>query len=624
MGSRRRGGCGKAAVSERGERTPVSELQELRVDAIHVPTNIRDTADEEADRELVESVRTHGVIEPLIVNPNPETSRLELVAGFRRLAAAREAGLERVPCRLMALTPQQVDEFRLVENIQRKDLSPLEEARAIQAYLERHGETQAQLGEKLGKSQAWVANRLRLLETPEAVQDFIRRGILSASAAQEVLRVKDVPEVLEEVQRRLNEHAGRDPVTVTAARKVVDDAIAAKGEYMSAPAFDVSGCEGCAKFHKQRYATYCLDKQCYAQKEREALRTRRAELVARVRAGEEVAVTDVTDAEALPRVLDVCPEDCERSAVVRRFGLDARVCLDPESDCRAARAKEQEERREELEAQREAEWQRRQAEREARERAEAEERRRYLERVEAYLREREVQKQLGLSRAETRLVCLALLSDWDARNWVGDVLDLDCHYHEIPQHLQQLSTRELTTLAVAYLLGHLHDEEAVRDLCRGIVGIEDMPEEPEEGGLQLDIGRLFVDHEDEGEGETPEASAAQPDEEPPTEQAAHEAEEGMECSGEGDSCSNTSCPSHHDYVPPDDADAAEDEAEPEPYTCPYTKNRVDAATCRECNDTVRLGGGGCCEYVIQAEAPHSCRACEDREGCQVAAAQGVA
>ena len=129
------------------------------------------TFDKEKLKELSESIKKHGIIQPLIVRK--KGLNYELVAGERRLRAARLAKLQTVPVLIREYDEKQMRELSLVENIQRHDLNPLEEAKAIQELMKQCGYTQAQAAERLGRSRAAVANLLRMLNLPEELQAMI-------------------------------------------------------------------------------------------------------------------------------------------------------------------------------------------------------------------------------------------------------------------------------------------------------------------------------------------------------------------------------------------------------------------------------------------------------------------
>lgn len=136
--------------------------------------------------ELKASILEHGILEPLIVRPKG-TSRWELVVGERRLRAARELKLEHVPVTVRQLTDEQVLEIMLAENLQREDLSPIEEAHHLKRVIEMSGQTQTELGRRIGKSQEWVSLRLRLAEAPSDLQDLIIGRLINPTSVIDLL-----------------------------------------------------------------------------------------------------------------------------------------------------------------------------------------------------------------------------------------------------------------------------------------------------------------------------------------------------------------------------------------------------------------------------------------------------
>ena len=147
---------------------------------------------EEALQELADSIKENGVIQPIIVAKRGTGYRI--VAGERRWRASRLAGLKVIPAIVRDLTDQQTMEQALIENIQRQDLNPLEEAFAMDNLMKEHGLTQEALAKKLGKSRPAIANTLRLINIDESLQDFIRNGDLSAGHARALLAITDKEE----------------------------------------------------------------------------------------------------------------------------------------------------------------------------------------------------------------------------------------------------------------------------------------------------------------------------------------------------------------------------------------------------------------------------------------------
>ena len=138
--------------------------------------------DKEALEQLADSIREAGVLSPILVVENG--MRYRIVAGERRYRAARLAGLETVPCIVRSMTNEQQMEAALIENLQRQDLNPIEEAAAIRRLMQECGYTQEQAARKLGKSRPAIANALRLLNLPKAVTDLVVTGDLSAGHAR--------------------------------------------------------------------------------------------------------------------------------------------------------------------------------------------------------------------------------------------------------------------------------------------------------------------------------------------------------------------------------------------------------------------------------------------------------
>ena len=138
--------------------------------------------DKEALEQLADSIREAGVLSPILVVENG--MRYRIVAGERRDRAARLAGLETVPCIVRSMTNEQQMEAALIENLQRQDLNPIEEAAAIRSLMQECGYTQEQAARKLGKSRPAIANALRLLNLPKAVTDLVVTGDLSAGHAR--------------------------------------------------------------------------------------------------------------------------------------------------------------------------------------------------------------------------------------------------------------------------------------------------------------------------------------------------------------------------------------------------------------------------------------------------------
>jgi ParB family chromosome partitioning protein len=170
-----------------------SGLVALPVDAIAPnPHQPRRTFDEQALRELADSILAAGLIQPVVVRPSDrQQGGYELIAGERRWRAARLAGLAAIPALVRDTTDQQSAEFALIENLQRADLNPIERAEGLQSLADRFGLSQSQLAERVGVPRPSIANLLRLLALPEPVRELIRAGELSFGHGKLLTTVAD-------------------------------------------------------------------------------------------------------------------------------------------------------------------------------------------------------------------------------------------------------------------------------------------------------------------------------------------------------------------------------------------------------------------------------------------------
>jgi ParB family transcriptional regulator, chromosome partitioning protein len=179
-------GKGLQALIPEIEDAPLADSVEIETEGIKAnPYQPRKHFDEEKMEELVRSVVEHGILQPLIVRPAGDS--YELVAGERRLRAARTAGLRHVPVVIKKFSSREMMEIALIENLQREDLNPLEEAEAYQRLQDEFGYTQEQLAARLGKSRPAVANTLRLLSLHVEVRKFVAAGKLSEGHARAIL-----------------------------------------------------------------------------------------------------------------------------------------------------------------------------------------------------------------------------------------------------------------------------------------------------------------------------------------------------------------------------------------------------------------------------------------------------
>lgn len=207
---------GKGLSALIGEK-PVFEERSDNGQVIHVPiTKIaanphqpRKVFTDEALAELAESIRRHGVMQPLIVVRADDLANeaiYMIAAGERRFRAAQLVGLNELPCIIRSFSPGELAEISLIENIQREDLQPLEEASAFQALIDGFAYTQEQLAENLGKSRSHIANTLRLLQLNAREQAMLTAGQISAGHARALLSVRD-PQIRRELARRIADEA---------------------------------------------------------------------------------------------------------------------------------------------------------------------------------------------------------------------------------------------------------------------------------------------------------------------------------------------------------------------------------------------------------------------------------
>jgi ParB family chromosome partitioning protein len=191
-----------------------SELAHLPVETIHAnPRQPRKRFDNEATSALADSIRSQGLVQPVVVRPR-EAGGFELIAGERRWRAAREAGVPTVPAVVREADDRDSLLLGLVENVAREELSAVEEARAYALLMDEFGLSLGDLGERVGKAKPTVSNRLRLLELPDDLLGLVERGELSEGHARAVLAVPD-----NEGRRRLARQIVRRGMSVRAAER---------------------------------------------------------------------------------------------------------------------------------------------------------------------------------------------------------------------------------------------------------------------------------------------------------------------------------------------------------------------------------------------------------------------
>ena len=180
-----------ALFSDNAREEGDSRLKTLRVAMIEPKSDQpRKTFDEEALAQLASSISTHGLLQPILVRPLPN-DRYQIVAGERRWRACKMAGVDEIPAIVVEGDDAETAEISLIENIQRQDLNPLEEAMAYRALMDHFGLTQEALSERVGKSRPAIANSLRMLDLPEEVLIMLRDGTISAGHARTLLGCKN-------------------------------------------------------------------------------------------------------------------------------------------------------------------------------------------------------------------------------------------------------------------------------------------------------------------------------------------------------------------------------------------------------------------------------------------------
>ena len=205
-------------AAELGERVQLVPLTQI------IPTPLQPRTEFRGERlqELIDSIREHGIIQPLIVRRTGE--KYELIAGERRWRAAQQVGLTEAPIIVRTATDQEVLELALIENLQREDLNPIEEALAFSRLAKEFGLRQEDIAQKVGKSRAAVANSMRLLELHPHIQSWLTQARISVGHAKVLLALKS-----QEEQLLVAENVLRHQYTVRATEKLVTNHFTKKG-----------------------------------------------------------------------------------------------------------------------------------------------------------------------------------------------------------------------------------------------------------------------------------------------------------------------------------------------------------------------------------------------------------
>lgn len=215
-----------APIEEPQEQVPAADLENTvqYIDINDIKPNRnqpRKNFDTEGIRELADSITEHGIIQPLIVRKSE--IGYELVAGERRWRAAREAGLSTVPCIVKEFTDEENALIAIIENMQREDLDPIEEAEGLETMMKEYGLTQEEVSKSVGKSRPYITNSLRLLKLPQDIREKISEGLLSAGHARTLLAVKT-----RALQEQLCQKIIKDGLSVRETEKLVKDGGKAK------------------------------------------------------------------------------------------------------------------------------------------------------------------------------------------------------------------------------------------------------------------------------------------------------------------------------------------------------------------------------------------------------------
>lgn len=178
-----------ASLSENGAADSITQLPLTKIE--RNPNQPRKKFDQQALEELAESIRLHGVITPITVRHGEKDGYYQIIAGERRWRAARLAGLKEIPAMVLEVGEGEVMELALIENLQRQDLNPIEEAEGYDRLMQQFGLTQEEIANRVVKSRSAVANALRLLGLPDEVRTMVADGKLSGGHARAVLAVSD-------------------------------------------------------------------------------------------------------------------------------------------------------------------------------------------------------------------------------------------------------------------------------------------------------------------------------------------------------------------------------------------------------------------------------------------------
>ena len=209
---------GIGAISEEGSAVIYINVNDLKPNANQPRKNF----DEEKIEDLANSIIEHGIIQPLIVRASK--TGYEIVAGERRYRAARKAGLKEVPCLIREFTDEENMLVAIIENMQREDLDPIEEAEGLNQMVKTYGLTQDEVSKSVGKSRPYITNALRLLKLSDEIRELVSKGELSSGHARAILALSD-----EEKRLDLAKKIVKEGLSVREAEKIASGTIPHKG-----------------------------------------------------------------------------------------------------------------------------------------------------------------------------------------------------------------------------------------------------------------------------------------------------------------------------------------------------------------------------------------------------------
>ena len=201
----------KAAEENAEDRILYIDINDIKPNSAQPRKNF----DENKLKELADSINVNGVIQPLIVRAG--ANGYELVAGERRWRASRLAGLKMVPCIVRDFDDRQNAIVAIIENMQREDLNPIEEALGLKSMTEKYGFTQEQVSASLGRSRTYIANSIRLLKLPEKIQEYVSNGQMSAAHGRTIINIPDKAKQMEVAEKII-----RSDLSVRATEKLAE------------------------------------------------------------------------------------------------------------------------------------------------------------------------------------------------------------------------------------------------------------------------------------------------------------------------------------------------------------------------------------------------------------------